>query len=62
MIGATTPHGTPPDTARLDGCPECMTRDNAPHTTEHVPHGVACHYVCRVCGCDWTTSWWGGDL
>lgn len=47
---------------RFDGCPECMARDNAPHATEPAETGVICHYRCTVCGCEWTTSWWGGEV
>ena len=48
------------DPQHLDGCPECLERDNAPARTEYVPNGVQCAYRCRSCGCEWTTSWWGG--
>lgn len=43
----------------LDGCPSCMTRDNAPHTIERPNQNTANgHYVCRSCGQDWQCSWW----
>lgn len=44
--------------SRLDGCPECCARNNAPTLTEPTPHGVQCRYVCRDCGGTWTTAWW----
>lgn len=45
---------------RADGCPECATRDNHPHTTHDVPNGAQCAYTCHACGCQWETSWWEG--
>ena len=52
----------PEHTQNLDGCPECLARNNAPHYSTPADGGVICHYVCVVCGCDWSTSWWGGDV
>ena len=45
--------------APLDGCPACMTRDNAPREVERPDANTLIgHYVCRACGQDWTCSWW----
>ena len=50
-----------PTSVYLDGCPECLTRNNHPHTTEEVPSGVQCYYTCRVCDSTWATSWWDNN-
>ena len=42
-----------------DGCPHCCIRGNLPTSTRPVPNGVECAYVCRACGTEWTTSYWG---
>lgn len=53
-------HNRPPP-VYLDGCPECLTRDNRPLTTadsggKQVP-GVIATYFCNDCGHTWWTSW-----
>lgn len=45
----------------LDGCPECMYRNNAPVDIETVPNGVRCAYRCGNCDGEWTTSYWTYD-
>ena len=47
--------------APLDGCPQCVIRDN-PATEARWGHeggiyGVTATYRCRKCGHVWTTSW-----
>lgn len=41
----------------LDGCPECLTRDNAPTTVHEEGEGVRAHYRCSACLWSWTTGW-----
>lgn len=48
----------------LDGCPECMTRNNKPYFIWEPPPNSECtteaDYKCYACGFQWTTSWWEG--
>lgn len=46
----------------LDGCPECVTRDNTPYRTEDPTSGtgIRAYYRCRACLWSWVTEW--GDV
>ena len=54
------PMPTEKDPAKwLDGCPECLARDNPPHIVEmgSAQGPLRCHYECRDCHGEWITEY-----
>ena len=63
MNEISTPFATPrqgqADTllAPLDGCPECLARNNRPVYAFRNGDGWVCCYTCWSCGNSWWTAW-----
>ena len=54
---ALDPAGYEDGPAKLDGCPECLTRNNTPAYAFRAGAGSVCCYTCRACGHSWWTGW-----